>query len=359
MLEINFIDRLVLLCYYSGTAKGVLMKKKLLKVLVVLTVVFMLNGFVFGKVIADLNEVLKPESIIADNNQLYIAEGTSVYIYSIKDFKLVKKFGKKGEGPSEFMGKIQKIVSTKDYLLISSNGKMSFYTKDGKFIKEMKLSGSMSMMNFFPLQTGFVGASMTVIDGKLFSTISLFDKKMKKKKVLVKFPMGTLGKIDVFGAVNSILFDVYKNKIYSINEKGGLSIFDDSGKVRKTIDFTKEKVKFTKSDEKEIRRLMKKEMPTGSYERVKHMFVFPEYFPSLLTVTVSNDIVYLITFKRENGKYETFLYDCNGKLIKKTYIDFKLRNGIAPYPFLIRNGKAYQLIENEDNEVWELHENKI
>lgn len=335
------------------------MKRSLLKGLVVLTVVFLLNGLVFGKVIAKLNEVLKPESIISDNSQLYVAEGTSVYIYSLKDFKLVKKFGKKGEGPREFMGKIQKIVPVKDYLLISSKGKISLYTKDGKFIKEMKLSGSMSMMNFFPLKNGFAGASMTVIDGKLFSTIGLFDKNLKKGKILAKFSMGTLGKIDVFGAVNSILFDVYKNKIYSINEKGGLTIFDDSGKALKTIDFTKEKVKFTKSDEKEIRRLMKKEMPAGSYERVKHMFAFPEYFPSLLTVTVSNDIVYLITFKREKGEYATYLYDCNGKLIKKTYIDFKLKNGIAPYPFLIKNGKAYQLIENEDNEEWELHENNF
>ncbi len=335
------------------------MKKIILVLLVIIGVLFVFSGLVFGKVIATLSEVVKPGFIVSDNSQLYVAEGTTVYIYSLKDYKLVKKFGKRGEGPKEFMGKIPRIVPTKDYLLINSKGKISFYTKDGNYIKEQKVLGSMSIGNFSPLQSGFVGASMTVMNKKFYSSINLFDKNMQKGNILAKFPMGTRGKIDVFGAVNAMLFYVYKNKIYAINEDGGFSIFDDLGKPLKSIKFNKERVVFTKSDEKEIRRLMKKEMPAGSYERVKAMFVFPKYFPNLLTIMASNDIVYLFTFKRVKGKYETYLYDCTGKLIKKTYIAFKLKNGIAPYPFFIRNGKAYQLIENEDNEKWELHENNF
>jgi len=335
------------------------MKKIILVLLVIIGMLFVSTGLALGKVIATLNEVLKPEFIIADNNQLYVVDGTTIYVYSLKDYKLVKKFGKRGEGPKEFMGKISRIVPTKDYLLINSKGKISFYTKGGNYIKEQKVLGAMSIGNFFPLQSGFVGASMEVTNKKFYSTISLFDKNIKKKKILAKFPMGTRGKIDIFGVVNATLFYVYKNKIYAINEDGGFSIFDDSGKTLKSIKFTKKKVVFTKSDEKEIRRLMKKEMPAGSYERIKEMFVFPKYFPNLLTITASNDIIYLLTFKRVKGKYETYLYDCTGKLIKQTYIAFKLKNGIAPYPFFIRNGKAYQLIENEDNENWELHENNF
>ena len=159
--------------------------------------------------------------------------------------------------------------------------------------------------------------------------------------------------------VRAMLSYVYKNRIYALNEKGEVNIFDDSGKKLRNISFSKEKVKFTKTDEKEIRKLMKKEMPAGQYEAVKHIFTFPEYFPELLNIIVSNDTIYLITFKKEQDKYETYIHDLKGKLIKKTFIQFKLRNGIQPYPFDVNNGKVIQLIENEDTEDWELHENEF
>jgi hypothetical protein len=38
-----------------------------------------------------------------DKNQLYITDGASVFIYSLKDYQLQKKFGKRGEAPGEFL----------------------------------------------------------------------------------------------------------------------------------------------------------------------------------------------------------------------------------------------------------------
>jgi len=49
-----------------------------------------------------LRDLFRPELIRVDQNQIYITEGPRVYIYSLDDFKLIGKFGAKGEGPQEF-----------------------------------------------------------------------------------------------------------------------------------------------------------------------------------------------------------------------------------------------------------------
>ena len=120
------------------------MKNYFKKVFVLVGLLSLLCSFSFAEIIATLDEVMKPTAIEIDDQNLYVVEGTSVYIYSLKDFKLVKKFGKKGEGPKEFKMMITRIITQKDDLLINSFGKISFYSKNGKFIKE-KQTGSMSM----------------------------------------------------------------------------------------------------------------------------------------------------------------------------------------------------------------------
>ncbi|MCP4215475.1 MAG: hypothetical protein GY765_12545, partial [bacterium] len=53
------------------------------------------NGVVFS-------DLLKPTSLVVADEQIYITDGPSIYIHSAKDFKLINKFGKVGEGPQEF-----------------------------------------------------------------------------------------------------------------------------------------------------------------------------------------------------------------------------------------------------------------
>lgn len=59
-------------------------------------------------------------------------------------------------------------------------------------------------------------------------------------------------------------------------------------------------------------------------------------------------IIYVGTEKRDGDKRKLLLFDFKGKLIKKIMLNSK---GFK----IFNNGKYYQLIENEDEEVWELH----
>lgn len=336
------------------------MKKELMKVFVLVSLLSMLNTFSFAKIITTLDEIMKPTAIEIGDKNLYVVEGTTVYIYSLKDFKLVKKFGKKGEGPKEFKLMITRLITQKDNLLVNSFGKISFYTRDGKFIKEQQ-TGSMSIGGFFyQLKNGYVGATMIVEDKERYITINIFDSNLKKGKVLGKYKISKNGKVDVIAATRIASLYVYDDLIYVPADKGfKINIFNVSGELKKTIKHSFKKVRFTKQNEKEIRDIMKKNMPNGQYELAKNMFIFPEYFPEIMLTKISNNIIYAMTWERNNGKFKVIIFDLKGKLIKEKFLDLKMKDGIEPFPNVIKDNKVYQLIENEETEEWELHVSTI
>lgn len=74
-----------------------------MKTKLVLIEFLLLTSLIFPGKVAVLPEVKRPAfDIIVDNNELFLVECATIYIYSLTDFKLKKKFGRRGEGPGEF-----------------------------------------------------------------------------------------------------------------------------------------------------------------------------------------------------------------------------------------------------------------
>ncbi len=63
--------------------------------------IIMVCSLTFAEKLGVLTEVLTPEMIEVSENEIYIVEGSSIFMYSIKDLSFIRKFGKKGEGPGE------------------------------------------------------------------------------------------------------------------------------------------------------------------------------------------------------------------------------------------------------------------
>jgi hypothetical protein len=59
---------------------------------------------VFAEKITTFPQLQKPEFINVGENLICINEGAVVFLYDLNDFKLIKKFGRNGEGPGEFSG---------------------------------------------------------------------------------------------------------------------------------------------------------------------------------------------------------------------------------------------------------------
>lgn len=314
--------------------------------------------------VATFPDLIRPESMVIDNNQIYIVEGTSVFIHSIKDFKLIKKFGKPGEGPEEFnvlAGNVPlNVYVKKDKLLINSFGKVSFYTKGGEFIKELKSKMGLSI-NYRPVEDKFVSRGIALKDATRYSVVNIFDSNLKKIKEIyrIKDFYQQSGKIRLLK--ENLNYYSYKGKIFITGGKGFvLDVLDKDGKNLYSITREYKKLKFTDNDKKMFIESFKlNPRIRGQYEALKDRLVFPETFPEILVFFVSDDKIYIMTWKREGERSEFFIYDTKGKFLKTLFLPLHFISAIQPAPLWIKNDKFYQLIENEDEEEWELHITEI
>ena len=314
-------------------------------------------SLVLAEQLAILPDVLKVDNIFVDEDQFYITESTTIYIYSLTDFKLKKKFGKAGEGPQEFRG-FAYITVQPDHLLINSVGKVSYYKKDGTFVKELKSPGGMMNNFFFPLDKGFVGAARSVEDQVLYVTLNAYDSNLNKGIELyrMKSPIQQTGKIELLK--QAFTYRTHDNKIFVAGKEGFIiDVLDHTGKPLLSITQKYEQREFTADDEKALREVLKAQY-RGQYEAVKDRLAFPSHYPEIQYFLIRDNKLYVATWKREGDKVEFFIFDLQGKLLKRLFVPFVFSNPIQPYPLDIRKGKVYQVIENEDEE-WELHVNEI
>ena len=81
---------------------------------------------------------------------------------------------------------------------------------------------------------------------------------------------------------------------------------------------------------------------------------FPKLFPVISSFFVDQGIIYVMTWKRDQGKNEFFTFDMKGRLLKRTMVPIQYETYIQAYPMVIKNGKLVQLLENEEDQEWEL-----
>jgi hypothetical protein len=89
-----------------------------------------------GKV-AVFNQLGNPSALEVNNDHLYIIEFPLIYVYSLKDYHLIKKFGRQGEGPGEFI-QYARLHFLDETIIVQSQTRFLYFTKDWKYIKDRK-----------------------------------------------------------------------------------------------------------------------------------------------------------------------------------------------------------------------------
>ena len=135
------------------------MKKWLIFFLIV-----MVGSLAFAEKIGILTEVLTPEMIEVSDNEIYIVEGSSIFMYSLKDLSFIRKFGKSGEGPGELKANpsiTNILVTPGDSLLFIGLDKAIRFAKTGQVIKEFRIP---TITNYlYPLGKNYVGTRFKAI----------------------------------------------------------------------------------------------------------------------------------------------------------------------------------------------------
>jgi hypothetical protein len=331
------------------------------KTVIMLAVLIALgSGFLQAKKVATFSDLLKPSRMVIEDDKIYITEDTTVYIYSSQDYHFIKKFGKAGEGPKEFL-RFVLIVPHQDHLIVNSFGKISLYTRDGEFIKEIKASGGINF-NYQPLGKNYVGVSVNLEDNTRYESINLYGPNLKKLNTILKRESDTQPTKNVIKILNSSLqYLTFDDKLYIVNGKDfEIKVYDQNIKELMVIKQDYDRVKFGEADKQKIFKELESNPRTKQYfDVVKKMAVFPKSYPAIVSIFQRDDFVYAMTYRRQGDTYEFFIFDGNGNFLKKTFIPFVFQTAMTPYPFSIKDGKLYQLIENDDTEEWELYQTHI
>ena len=162
--------------------------KKLAFIIIIVLIVFTLHCY--SETLTIFKDLTKPSFLSVDKNHIYVIEKAKIYLFRIDDFKKVLEFGREGEGPGEFkLTRSKKGVTlypSDDMLFTNSIGKISWWSMEGKLIKEFKTKSGSTISRYLPLGDLLVG--MVVVGSsegeKLSFNLEIFNKDFKKLKTL-------------------------------------------------------------------------------------------------------------------------------------------------------------------------------
>ncbi len=313
-----------------------------------------------------VSDLTRPSTFIVRQDRAYILEEASIYVYSLMDKSLIKKFGKSGEGPGEFAynptdGRPLSMSFFNRMLIVNSPMKMSYFSPDGKFLKEERVKVDRLL---FPVDDKFLGIGPTMSpEKKMFIGFTLYNRDFKSPKVifLSDFEMGRQPKL-LLPATAFTYNPVYKGRIYAnVNAREfRIDVFDADGKKVDNILKNYPKIPVPSTfREKALDYFKTSPRYRNIMEIIRKILKVRHHYPPIRDLRIREDHIYALTFKRKGELWELIKMDLKGKELGRTFIKLSEYEYFSFYPifFSIYKNQVYTLVENPDDEVWTI--NKI
>lgn len=323
-------------------------------------IIFLFASMINGKEAIPLPDLMRPGQIYVQNNRVYIVDGIEIRMYSAKDYRFQKMFGREGEGPKEFKSEVSKLFFTDKYFMVNSAGRVSYFTLAGEYIKE-KNSKHPRAGNYLPAVNSYVGLQVVGENNRLYKVVSIFDSDFNRVKELCRIEDDFRPGKEYRTFIEPQLYEVCDDKIYVTFSKEFLvTVYSSAGETLFTVNREYERVKVTEEHKKAVDFFFRTdEYYKKYYNRIKPLLTFPAYLPAIRYIFCSPGKLYVQTYRTVDGKAELFIFDLSGKFLKKTSIsfiegEFSYNDMLLPPLHTIYKDKLYQLLENEDEE-WELH----
>jgi hypothetical protein len=309
-----------------------------------LVIIFIFPSLADAAKMASLPDILNPKMIAVDDDTIYITDQESLFVYSLSKFALVKRIGQKGKGPEEYVY-TPYVQILKDKILLYDGYKFSLFEKDnnGRLIIEKKFSFPVFKIN---LAGGSYICHQFTFDEKVrrFTEITAYDQNFKKIKSLYKKeskikPLESAIKEARFVAP-ILTFQCWEDRIFLANGHKGfyIEIFDERGQSLKVIKKDYEKIKINESEKKRLIEDFKNRLNLRIQNRWEYFKkvagdfdkMFPEYFPAMQSLSVSDNKLYVKTYNRKKGngnwKEEYVILDLKGNIVKKVFLPYVKNN---------------------------------
>ncbi len=331
-----------------------------------LLVLMLFSQPVFSQKKVLLPDLLNPAKVVVGDKDLFIIQDTTIFVYGLKDYRLKAKFGQKGEGPGEFpVGRhfninLINLTPLPGKIAISSRNKVMVFSDKGKFLQEKKIiSGFGSQI--IPLGDYFVAQTFSGFrGGEPARSINLYNAELKKIRELYKqsvdfagmgMGMNSSRKINEFSTTFGLA--VGNNKIYLFNsEKFLIQIINLDSSKDSPIEVNYSHIKITSRIKEKIWDYYKTVRYRRNWEQFKSRIEIPSYFPALQMIQAADGKLYVQTFKNLKGESEFYIYNSDHTLDKVLMLPLAQSNAREYFPFYIKNGKLYQIVEDEDQEAW-------
>ncbi len=346
--------------------------KKFVFILLFLFLFFLLVGGSYARQAVSFPELNRPFSITVNADKLFITDGPVVYIHSMKDFSLLNKFGKAGEGPGEFkvfatINQGSVVLALKgDKIMVTSLGRVSFYTLNGEFVEQKNIQSLFGFGIIRPFDTRYVGLGAAGDANKQYFTLNFYDPEFKKGDEMIRIIAFQGGKsinpinIGILPAISTS-----NDRVFFLDYEGAIHIFDQVGKKLLEVslsnilkNYSQEKITEERKN-KYIQYFLSDPRFKPQFERDRNNVKFPDTFPKIRDFRVEGNKIYAVTFRELHHQKELVILDQEGHLIKKMMVSLGEINPRELVPYTIKDGTLYQLVENPDTEEWELHSRKL
>lgn len=304
--------------------------------------------------LADLPDLVQPRRIHVHGERFYIATKQTICLYSMRDYKRVKTFGKKGEGPGEFKWRPM-LRPAPDCVLIEDHDKIMRFSLDGVHQSDIRKPSRMFLIHPVGRNYVAIASKYNKETHRIRSDINLYDGKLELLKVISKgaderpsvFKIGQ--RMDVHPLPHAQSPTIHGNRIYLPDTTKGfhITVYDDQGIRLYAINRPHKKRKVPQKFKDDFLRKAK-EKP--NWEQVKDIanFVYPEYYPAFSGIRANDGKLYVSLFGDDEAYRNLLVLDLKGAELGRLKLPKKYRGTIA-------DGKYYYLVEDEEEELWTLH----
>lgn len=342
------------------------------KTMIFLLLLLLLSVFPgFAVKLAVLPELNRPSYIDIRENEAYVLDDTVVKVYSLKDCRLLRQFGKKGNGPGELMPNDEiplQMQLVNGQVFLNSQTKFIHYSYAGEVLKEK--ATHFMCMQIIPFGKNYC---ITRVDFtskiEIFFHIMLFDQDLNLLKTLyTSKPSPTIrsrGKVIIPPNFTYMKLAPSGKRLFVFSgrqEDFQVLVFDLQGKPLKPIKMDYQCPKWTDSFKQEFidwfKTFPRFRAMGGNEDLIKQYIEFPVYLPAIRNVLAEENRLYVQTYKKKANDSEFFVFDENAQLVKQVFVPDESRYKVKMNPdvtFTIKNNRYYYLVENPDNGDWELH----
>jgi len=335
----------------------------------ILFLIVWVGSLAYTEKLGTLTQVLTPEMIEISDNEIYVVEGASIFMYSLTDLSFIRKFGQKGEGPGEL--KVNPSLTNilfplADSVLIVGFDKAIRFSKTGRVIKEFRTPPITNYL--YPVGKNYAGIRFKLSNQqKPGIAVVLFNQDMEVIKELYAQQLsGGQNLIDL--TIDTLNISIYEDKIFIEQSPKGfiISVLDLQGNQLYQVKKEYKKVKFTEKHKEMALNLLKQDKGIKSigWNNFKKLvkIIHGDFLPPIRDMTVIDKQIYVKTSQKQGDKEEFIIMDLKGDTLKKVYLPEvkrpKFGNEVFGRPakfYKIYKSKFYYLYENEDDEEWEVH----